>query len=124
MICNSCDTPSLSLCSPLLLSSLPPLSSLTLSPSSLLLVQCSSVEEFDELLAGLTHNHRRAEDGEGGVEEGGASTYSQGLQFVYHTMTGQEQELCPGGSHKELTYVTCTCVLHGCVEYSLPPCCV
>lgn len=60
--------------------------------------QCSSVEEFDELLAGLTHNHGRGDE-----RDGGTSTYPQGLTFVYHTMTGQEAELCSGGRLKQLT---------------------
>ena len=66
--------------------------------------QCSNEEEFEELVAGLTHDHGQGGQVEGGVEGGGtSSSYQEGLQFVYHTMTGQEVELCPEGRRKTLT---------------------
>ena len=69
------------------------------------------MEEFDELLAGLTNEHsRQGQEGGGGgvgVAVGGASGayphHHEGPQFVYHALTGQEMELCPEGRHKTLT---------------------
>ena len=90
----------------------PPFLSLPLSlpPSPLLLPpslppsspQCSSVEEFDELLSGLIHNQVQGDEG----DTTSTVTYPQSLTFVYHTMTGQERELCSGGRYKQLTYVS------------------
>ena len=78
------------------------------------LLQCSSVEEFDELLSGLMHS--RGEEGEGGGErrgggeEGGGvgggrsyQEYQHRLKFVFHSMDGREEELCSGGSQMYIT---------------------
>ena len=69
--------------------------------------QCSAIEEFDELLAGLVRHPSQQQEGEagGGVVYHTHHQPSQqgGVQFVYHTMTGEEVELCPDGHHKPLT---------------------
>lgn len=66
-------------------------------PNGNCLVQCSSVEEFDELLGGLMHS--RGEEG-----EDRAGSYQQhSLKFVFHTMDGREEELCSRGSQRDIT---------------------
>ena len=75
-------------------------------PSPSLSVQCFSVEEFEDLLAGLIHNHSHGKEGEEGGAVGGTSSsyqHPQELHFVFHTITGQEIELCPEGHEKKLT---------------------
>ena len=65
------------------------------------------MEEFDELLAGLVRNPSQGQEGEVGVAGGVAYPAHQqsqpGVQFVFHTMTGREVELCPEGRQKSLT---------------------
>lgn len=60
--------------------------------------QCSTPEEFDELLSGLVH--RRGEEGEGTSST--ATPTPGGLKFVFTGLDGVEVELCEGGRERSV----------------------
>ena len=75
--------------------------------------QCSNAAEFDELLSGLIHERGEEErDGEGSSQQQQQQQQTQGqgqgqgLKFMFHTMDGQQEDLCPEGSQREITYVS------------------
>lgn len=83
---------------PTVLLSFPSLPSPSPFPASSLPAQCSSAEEFEELLSGLIHS--RGDEGEGGVAH---LPQVRGLRFIFTGLNGVETELCSRGQEKTVT---------------------
>ena len=63
------------------------------------LLECSTPEEFDELVGGLIHHVKEPTVDEGERASVSAPT-SENLRFVFLGLDGIEYELCPGGREK------------------------
>lgn len=63
------------------------------------LLECSTPEEFDELVGGLIH-HVKEPPGEEGERTTVAAVTPENLKFIFSGLDGIEYELCPNGREK------------------------